>query len=154
MKSFASLPLCAGVAVVLVSTFVFLLAKTGGPQAEESLDLLKWARTLSDELHKAELLDARGAPVFRRTLEERRIAHDLIAHHLTLEDAVAQLRELNEEVAEAEPNPEMRPPLDEPSLRTSLLAWVRNELAAYPSEAKDVPAELERELCVHPATEE
>ena len=154
MKSFARLPLCAGVAVVLVSTFVFLLAKIGGQQTEEGLDLLTWATKLGDELHKSELLDARGAPVFRRTVEERRIAHDLIAHHLTLEDAVAQLRELNEEVAEAEPNPEMRPPLDEPSLRNSLLAWVRMELASHPSEAKDVPAELERELCDHPATEE
>jgi hypothetical protein len=154
MKSFARLPLCAGVAVVLISTFVFLLAKIGGPQTEEGLDLLTWARKLGDELHKSELLDARGAPVFRRTFEEKRIAHDLITHHLALEEAVAQLRELNEEVAEAEPNPELRPTLDESSLRNSLLIWVRMELAAHPSEAKDVPAELERELCVHPATEE
>ena len=154
MKAFVRLPLCAGVAVVLVSTFVFLLAKTGGPQTEEGLDLLKWARTLSDELHKAELLDARGAPVFRRTFGEKRITHAVITHHLTLEEGVAQLRELNEEVAEAEPNPELRPSLDESSLRNSLLVWVRNELAANPSEAKDVPAELERELSEHPATEE
>jgi hypothetical protein len=152
MKSFARLPLCAGVAVVLVSMFVFLLIKVGGKQAEDGLDVLKWAKTLGDELHKGEALDARGAPVFRRTTEKQRITHELITHRLTLREAVAQLRELNEEVAEAEPNPELRPPLDEQSIWDNLFVSVRVELAAHPGEAKDLPAELERELNEHPAS--
>ncbi len=146
MKSFARLPLCAGVAVVLVSTFVFLLLQLGDKQTKDYLDVMKWASTLGDALHKQEALEVRSEPVFRRTFEKSRITHELITHQIAPREAVAQLHELNEEVAEAEPNPDLRPPLDEQSLWSSLMVAVRAELSNDPRAAEDVAAELEREM--------
>jgi hypothetical protein len=151
MKSYARLPLCAGVAVVLIATCVFFLTKLGGQQAADSLDLLKWTGKFGDALRQQTALEARAAPVFRRTIEKRRIAHELIAHHLTAREAVDQFRELDVEVAETEPDPQLRPSLDEGEARHSVLLWVQAELAQHPGVGEDVVDEIERDINAHAA---
>jgi hypothetical protein len=150
MSPFTRLPLCAVVSVVLFSTTTFLLAKLGGQNVEENLDLLRWASKIGDEMRRHEALEARSAPIVRCNYEKHRLVQELIAHRLTLREVLEQFRELNKAVIEADPNKDLQTALDEASLRHNLLIWVRKELAYQPS----VEVEVERKLAELPPSQQ
>jgi hypothetical protein len=150
MSPFTRLPLCAAVAIVLFSTATLLLAKLGGQNMEEKLDLLHWAATIGDEMRRHDALEAHRVSTVRRSFEKHRLVQELIEHRLTLPEVLREFRELNEAVLEVAPSNEYQPPLDEASLRSNLLIWLRKELAQQPS----VAAKLERELAELPLTQD
>jgi hypothetical protein len=142
MNPFARLPLCAGVAVVLGCTSLFLLAKLGGPRVQEKLDLVQVASRCGDDMHRSEALEVNQHAIARRWAEQQRIAQELIAGRMTVREALCQFRELNAALREAVPKEQPQPPLDEDSLRRNLLIWVQKEAADQPS----VAAKLEQEI--------
>ena len=146
MNPITRLPLCALVAVVLFSTTTFVLAKLGGQQMEENLDLLHWASRIGDEMHRNELLTVRSTPILHRAHEKPRLMKELAADRLTVREVLQQFRELNQAVIEAGPEEKSQPPLDEASLRDNLLTWLRKELVHQPS----IEADLECELAALP----
>jgi hypothetical protein len=94
--------------------------------------------------------EASGDALWRRLEAKDRIAANVVARRLTLEEAVNRFRTLNVEIADIRARALRRHPYpegtEEERLCREVIAWALNKFEKHPDEARALAAQLEKEM--------